>query len=78
MANRLCGAPKPRKAPWGGAFVATAHRVRTVREERYSFPLFYACDYHTLIKPLPAFAKEGDEYEELAIGEHMYGQALQT
>src|SRR5260370_27674276 len=61
-----------------GAFVATAHRVRTVREERYSFPLFYACDYHTLIKPLPAFAKEGDEYEELAIGEHMYGQALQT
>ena len=61
-----------------GAFVATAHRVRTVREERYSFPLFYACDYHTLIKPLPAFAKEGDEYEEIAIGEHMYGQALQT
>ncbi len=62
----------------GGAFVATAHRVRKVGEERYSFPLFYACDFHTQIKPLPSFAKAGQEYEEIAIGEHMYGQALQT
>ena len=61
-----------------GTFVATAHRVRTVSEERYSFPLFYACDYHTQIKPLPAFAQAGKEYEEITIGEHMYGQALQT
>ncbi|MGH8778484.1 isopenicillin N synthase family dioxygenase [Paraburkholderia sp.] len=61
-----------------GAFVATAHRVRSVREERYSFPLFYACDYHTQIRPLPAFAKDGEHYEEITIGEHMYGQALQT
>lgn len=61
-----------------GAFVATAHRVRTVCEERYSFPLFYACDYHTMIKPLPAFAQDGDSYEEITIGEHMYAQALQT
>jgi isopenicillin N synthase-like dioxygenase len=61
-----------------GTFVATAHRVRTVSEERYSFPLFYACDFHTQIKPLPQFAQEGTEYEEIAIGEHMFGQALQT
>ncbi|AZD33540.1 2-Oxobutyrate oxidase, putative [Pseudomonas chlororaphis subsp. aurantiaca] len=61
-----------------GAFVATAHRVRTVSEERYSFPLFYACDFHTQIKPLPQFAKASDDYEQIAIGEHMYGQALQT
>ncbi|MCX7079686.1 MAG: isopenicillin N synthase family oxygenase [Pseudomonas sp.] len=61
-----------------GAFVATAHRVRAVSEERYSFPLFYACDFHTQIKPLPSFAKAGHEYEQIAIGEHMYGQALQT
>jgi len=61
-----------------GTFVATAHRVRKVGEERYSFPLFYACDFHTQIKPLPSFAKDGQEYEEIAIGEHMYGQALQT
>ncbi|EJM11012.1 dioxygenase, isopenicillin N synthase [Pseudomonas sp. GM18] len=61
-----------------GAFVATAHRVRKVAQERYSFPLFYACDYHTLIKPLPAFARDDREYEALAIGEHMWSQALQT
>ncbi|CAD5198843.1 isopenicillin N synthase family dioxygenase [Pseudomonas sp. FEN] len=61
-----------------GAFVATAHRVRTVSEERYSFPLFYACDFHTLIQPLPGFARAGQDYEPIAIGEHMYGQALQT
>ncbi|WP_213880540.1 2-oxoglutarate and iron-dependent oxygenase domain-containing protein [Pseudomonas sp. dw_358] len=61
-----------------GTFVATAHRVRKVGQERYSFPLFYACDYHTQIKPLPSFATAGQAYEEIAIGEHMFGQALQS
>ncbi|APQ11389.1 2OG-Fe(II) oxygenase [Pseudomonas oryzihabitans] len=61
-----------------GAFVATAHRVRKVKAERYSFPLFYACDYHTLIEPLPQFAAGAEGYEALAIGEHMWSQALQT
>ncbi|WP_323989883.1 MULTISPECIES: 2-oxoglutarate and iron-dependent oxygenase domain-containing protein [Nguyenibacter] len=61
-----------------GAFVATAHRVRKVKQERYSFPLFYACDYHTQIRPLPAFATAGQAYETITIGEHMWAQALQT
>ncbi|HDT1824101.1 TPA: isopenicillin N synthase family oxygenase [Klebsiella quasipneumoniae subsp. similipneumoniae] len=63
-----------------GTFVATAHRVRKVPQERYSFPLFFACDYHTLIRPLPTFlaAGEASEYQELSIGEHMWSQALQT
>lgn len=61
-----------------GNFVATAHRVRKVAEERYSFPLFYACDYHTQIQPLPQFAEAGARYERLSIGEHMWSQALQT
>ncbi|WP_263264520.1 2-oxoglutarate and iron-dependent oxygenase domain-containing protein [Pseudomonas sp. RIT-PI-S] len=61
-----------------GAFVATAHRVRKVAAERYAFPLFYACDYHTHIAPLPNFAKGHQQYEALPIGEHMWGQALQT
>jgi isopenicillin N synthase-like dioxygenase len=64
-----------------GAFVATAHRVRKVAQERYSFPLFYACDYHTQIAPLPQFAQSADNsarYDALAIGEHMWSQALQT
>ncbi|NHN88235.1 isopenicillin N synthase family dioxygenase [Acetobacter conturbans] len=61
-----------------GAFIATAHRVRKVSEERYSFPLFYACDYHTEIKPLPAFDQSSGSYEALRIGDHMWSQALQT
>lgn len=61
-----------------GQFIATAHRVRKVSQERYSFPLFFACDYHTLIKPLPQFETQGQRYRELSIGEHMYSQALQT
>lgn len=63
-----------------GQFVATSHRVRKVSQERYSFPLFYACDYHTQIQPLPHFMKEGSErqYDTISIGDHMYSQALQT
>ncbi len=61
-----------------GAFVATSHRVRKVAHERYSFPLFFACDYDTLVKPLPQFDDGKHEYKELSIGEHMYSQALQS
>jgi isopenicillin N synthase-like dioxygenase len=61
-----------------GSFVATAHRVRQVSAERYSFPFFYACDYHTQIRPLPQFEAAGQAYEAISIGEHMWGQALQT
>ncbi|RUT24787.1 2OG-Fe(II) oxygenase [Asaia sp. W19] len=61
-----------------GAFVATAHRVRSVKEERYSFPLFYACDYHHEIRPLPAFEKGDTAYEAVKIGDHMWAQAMQT
>ncbi|MCU1719068.1 isopenicillin N synthase family dioxygenase [Pseudomonas sp. 5P_3.1_Bac2] len=62
----------------GGTFVATSHRVRKVGQERYSFPYFYACDYHTQIRPLPQFAESGQEYAAISIGEHMWSQALQT
>ena len=61
-----------------GKFVATSHRVRKVSQERYSFPLFFACDYHTLIRPLEQFDDGSAEYKELSIGEHMYSQALQS
>jgi len=63
-----------------GAFVATSHRVRKVKHERYSFPLFFACDYGTRIRPLPQFAiaDASPLYEELSIGEHMWSMAMQT
>lgn len=63
-----------------GAFVATLHRVRKVQQDRYSFPLFFACDYDTRIRPLPQFDIPGasNRYEELSIGNHMWSMALQT
>lgn len=64
----------------GGAFVATAHRVRKVSQERYSFPLFFGCDYHTRIAPLPAFATPEalQKYPALNAGEHLFAQTAQS
>lgn len=64
-----------------GQFVATTHRVRKVKAERYSFPLFFACDYATKIRPLAAFDPTGEkaaEYPDISIGDHMWSMALQT
>ena len=64
-----------------GEFVATTHRVRKVRNERYSFPLFFAADYATKIRPLPEFDPTGEktaEYPDISIGDHMWSMALQT
>ena len=63
-----------------GAFTATSHRVRPVAEERYSFPLFFSCDYWTKVEPLPAFVSEAHPpaYEPLIAGEHLYAQVAQT
>ncbi len=38
-----------------GDFIATSHRVRKTTAERYSFPLFFTLDYHTLVAPLERF-----------------------
>lgn len=64
-----------------GQFVATTHRVRKVAHERYSFPLFYACDYATKIRPLAQFDPTGEKaalYPDISIGDHMWSMALQT
>lgn len=60
-----------------GAFVATTHRVRKVKEERYSFPLFFNVDYDTVVQPLPQFA-EGPSRAALVAGEHLFAQTAQT
>ena len=60
-----------------GAFVATTHRVRKVKEERYSFPLFFNVDYHTVVQPLPQFA-DGPSRPALVAGEHLFAQTAQT
>ncbi len=63
-----------------GLFTATSHRVRRVSEERYSFPLFFACDYWTKVEPLPQFvsAERPAAYAPLVAGEHLHVQTAQT
>jgi len=62
-----------------GEFVATSHRVRQVREERYSFPLFFAVDYHTRISPMARFINaDRPARAGLIAGEHLHAQTAQT
>ena len=62
-----------------GEFIATTHRVRNVPEERYSFPLFFNVDYHTVVEPLPRFASRDDRARPtLRAGEHLFAQTAQT
>jgi isopenicillin N synthase-like dioxygenase len=63
-----------------GELVATSHRVRPVREERYSFPLFFACDYGAVVEPLPAFVgpDRPPRYPPLVAGEHLWAQTIQS
>jgi isopenicillin N synthase-like dioxygenase len=62
-----------------GAYVATSHRVRQVKDERYSFPLFFNVDYHTAVKPLPQFtSRDGKPRPTLRAGEHLFAQTAQT
>lgn len=59
-----------------GRYVATKHRVRKVKEERYSFPLFFSCDYDHVIAPIGPH--EAPRYEPLKGGEHLHNQTAQT
>jgi isopenicillin N synthase-like dioxygenase len=63
-----------------GQFVATSHRVRKVQEERYSFPLFFACDYDTVVAPLDELIATGDapRFEPIRAGEHLFAQTVQS
>ena len=63
-----------------GKYVATAHRVQQVKEERYAFPFFSSLDYSTLVKPIPNFLNEekSSNYEPLICGDHLLAQTIQT
>lgn len=62
-----------------GLFTATSHRVRKVKQERYSFPLFCSCDYDTLIEPIAQLktANPQRSYEAVRCGDHLYAQTIQ-
>lgn len=64
----------------GGTYIATSHRVRQVQEDRYSFPLFFACDYGTVVAPLPPFAtpEAVAKYPPLIAGDHLFAQTART
>lgn len=59
-----------------GKYLATKHRVKKVAEERYSFPLFCACNYDTIIAPVTQTEKH--LYQALISGEHLFNQTAQT
>jgi isopenicillin N synthase-like dioxygenase len=62
-----------------GTFVATSHRVRKVKEERYSFPLFFTVDYDTVVAPMPNFVTaDAPARPSVKSGEHLYAQTLQS
>lgn len=61
-----------------GAFVATAHRVRKVSQERYSYPLFFNVDYDTVVAPLTFPGSNDATYEPLHAGEHLFAQTAQS
>ena len=61
-------------------FVASSHRVRRVREERYSFPFFCVCDYDTQVAPLPQFVgpDRPAKYQPVMAGAHLFAQTAQS
>lgn len=63
-----------------GTFVATSHRVRKVKEERYSFPLFFSCDYSVEVKPLSQFVSDEApaKFSPIKAGEHLFAQTALT
>jgi len=63
-----------------GRWVSTAHRVRKVREERYSAPLFFNLDYDAEIAPCPHLvARDGEaRYPTVRAGEHLLAQTAQS
>jgi isopenicillin N synthase-like dioxygenase len=62
-----------------GRFKATQHRVVNTGKERYSLPLFFAVDYHTVVEPLPQFVTPARPagYARILAGEHLAGFCIQ-
>lgn len=59
-----------------GRYLATKHRVKQVKTERYSFPFFQSCDYDYVVAPVTA--DEAPKYAPLKGGEHIFNQTAQT
>lgn len=57
----------------GGQFKSTQHRVANIGKERYSMPLFFGLDYHTVVEPLAKFRTPEtlEKYPPMKAGEHL-------
>jgi isopenicillin N synthase-like dioxygenase len=57
----------------GGQFKSTQHRVVNIGRERFSFPLFFGLDYHSIVEPLEKFRTPETEakYPPMKAGEHL-------
>jgi isopenicillin N synthase-like dioxygenase len=63
-----------------GRWVSTTHRVRKVREERYSAPLFFNLDYDAEIAPCAHLVHADGEarYPSVRAGDHLLAQTAQS
>jgi isopenicillin N synthase-like dioxygenase len=62
----------------GGGFKSTQHRVVNSGRERYSFPLFFGLDYHTVVQPLTKFRTPEalEKYPPMKAGEHLMRMSI--
>jgi isopenicillin N synthase-like dioxygenase len=63
-----------------GQYMATSHRVRQVKQERYSFPFFASLDYQTSVAPIAELSTEQTmpETNKIICGDHLLAQTVQT
>lgn len=66
-----------------GKMVATTHRVRPVQQERYSFPMFFAVNYHELVRPLPELVPADqhgpkEEQQPVRLGDHIWSAVAKS
>ncbi|MEM6487816.1 MAG: 2-oxoglutarate and iron-dependent oxygenase domain-containing protein [Pseudomonadota bacterium] len=57
----------------GGQYKSTQHRVVNIGRERFSVPLFFGLDYHTVVQPLEKFrtAETLAKYPPFKAGDHL-------
>lgn len=64
----------------GGEFKSTQHRVYNTGKERYSMPLFFGLDYHTVVEPLEKFKTPETiaKYPPMKAGDHLMRMSVKT
>ena len=62
----------------GGQFKSTQHRVANIGKERYSMPLFFGLDYHTVVEPLEKFRTPEtlEKYPPMKAGDHLMRMSI--